>query len=342
MRDYHLVFGGLESGYMKKLTIYIQNRLKHRVKIDILEETDEISVSDFCLERTLWVGTWEFLEHLKGEFAELSLEMCVVLWEEQTDDGQHLCRYQSCEKLYRGIFRRFQKVGIRGSSPDTDRDQEWITFVTDTSPSALLAFTLTCARILSGQKRVLYINFSECCGMKELLEVEPQADLSDLLLALRMGEEIVLDEFTGQLEELCYILPPANPMIQREITKQDAEKLFALLRSEKQYDVILFALGNAFCGCDSLLAESRRVILLTQNEFEHQCAGREWERFVRLCLSKQVEPEFVKVPLITSKNCDVSCLNGWIDGELGVIAQNCMLKKGDGSDEICEMAGDPE
>ena len=201
VRDYNLVLGGLDTGYMKKLTLYIQNRLKHRVHVEIVGDPQQ-KITEDDPERTLWIGSQEFFDLQRDRIPQ---EKRLILWEEAVEDETHLCRYQPVEKLYQGIFQRFRKSGIKTKVLDTDREQDWITFLADTSASDLLAFSLTCAGILGRTYRVLYVCFSECCGMQKLLETEQVQlpDLSDLILALRRGSEnFCLEGFLGQIEEV--------------------------------------------------------------------------------------------------------------------------------------------
>ncbi|MCD7981901.1 MAG: hypothetical protein LUF32_06255 [Clostridiales bacterium] len=320
MQEPAIVLGGFEPVYMQKLAICLGSRLNGEIQVGITEDPKDELLED---RSTIWVGSEQFIESVRGERAAPS---CIVLTEEEDSIG--ICRYQSCEKLYQKIMFRYREMHGAEVHPITAGRQEWIVMTTDDSSSDLLAFSMTCAQILGDRKGVLYLNLSECSGMEELFLLEQGTDLTDLTVALRRKEDVCLEAYARQLEQVDYIMPPANPMILHELREPEIRRLIQTVRNHREYDCVVTALGTGCCGCELFFQAAARIFHLNGGGGLSEYSGREWLRFIRLCLgSKETPIEQIQVPRILTDQGGIHLIHEWKEGSPGRLARNYLEGK---------------
>ncbi len=317
MQDAAVVIGGFEPAYMQKLALYLGDRFGDRASVGIAQ-----AVPSATREDTVWIGSEAFLATVREQEADAR---CILLAEEEGDEETSVYRYQSCEKLYQQIMPLYRKLcGIPAYVPHAHR-QKWIVITSDGASAELLAFSLTCAKVQSRNRHTLYLNFSACSGMEELLLLERGADLSDLIAATRSGETICLEAYVRQMEQMDYILPPANPMILSEMRERDTAHLIEAVAAREEYTAVVVALGTPCRGCDHLIRRATRIFHLTQSGALRECAQREWMRVIALCLgSAQVPVETVRLPQIAAPGSGLHLLTLWEEGAMGQLARRLL------------------
>lgn len=292
---YAMVLGGMEAGYMKKLALYLNDRTEQAMRVGIVQNPAKEQLGD---PKTIWIGSEKFIKSLKGR---VQSERFIVLSEESDEKDEKICRYQSCGKLYQEIMLRCQRYSCLPAAEYVNTKQRWILMTTDGTQAELMAFSLTCAMILGEKGKVLYLNFSQCCGMWGLLCQEEGRDLGDLILALRRGEDFCLDVYTGRLENVDYLMPPANPMILHELREEDMERLMQTVQKDSRYTFVVAALGTVCCGSELLFSVAKTLYHLHTEGHVLQHAKNEWERFARLCMGeRRLDVKEVTVPPIES------------------------------------------
>lgn len=317
MQEPAIVLGGFEPVYMQKLALYLDSRLNGEIQVGITENPKDELLEE---QRTVWIGPEKFIESVHRERAAPT---CIVLSEEDGEDSIGICRYQSCEKLYQKIMLRYGEICGTSVSTAADSRQGWIVMTTDGSAPDLLAFSMTCAQVLGEEKRVLYLNLSECSGMEELFQLERGTDLADLSVDLRMKENVCLDAYVRRLEQVDYIMPPNNPMILHELRKQEIRRLIQTVRGHGEYDCVVAAVGTGCCGCELLFQTADRIFHLSGRGILSECCGREWRRFIRLCLESEEDPtEQIHVPPIVTDQSGIHLIHEWREGPLGQLARN--------------------
>ncbi len=317
MQDAAVVIGGFEPAYMQKLALYLGDRFGDRATVGIAQSAPSAERED-----TVWIGSEAFLAKVREREADAR---CILLAEEEADEGTSVYRYQSCEKLYQQIMPLYRKLcGIPAYVPHAHR-QRWVVITSDGAPAELLAFSLTCAKVQSRNSHTLYLNFTACSRMEELLLLERGADLSDLIAAMRSGETICLDAFVRQMEQIDYILPPINPMILSEMRERDTERLIEAVASREEYTSVVIALGTPCRGCDRMLRRATRIFHLTQSGELRECSLREWMRLIEMCLGPEKVPvETVRLPQIAAPGSGLHLLTLWEEGALGQLAQRLL------------------
>lgn len=334
MQNYAIVLGGLERVYMKKLALYLKERMEAHVRVEILENWE--LQTEYGEKNSVWVGSANFIECFREK---AGIRKYIILSEENEEDETHLFPYQSREKLYRGIRARCCQVQDLSIEKSRGNNQEWIAVTTDGPTGALLAFSVICAQILGKEFRVLYVNLSECCGMEELFSLEWNPDLCDLFLELRKGEKIRLDPYIGKLEQTDYLMPVQNPMILHEVNEEDMKRFLGVICGSG-YERVVFAVGNTFCGCDRIFASASKILHLTKNGIANECAKNAWKQFIARCRpDDSVKTEEVPIPEITGQSTGLHLIDEWLEGTMGRMAER-YLETGREEEGGTSMAGD--
>lgn len=315
VQDRVIAIGGLESAYMRKFVMYLNNRLGKQARIGIVENPDQIKKWD---PETIWIGSEAFIQQVRSRLED---PRCIILSEEVSQEECVICRYQSCERIFQKIMFLHQGGG-NGKFSDAGNRQKWIAVTGDCTVSQLLAFSVTMAHLLAGRERVLYLNLSECSGMGELFLMEPGPDLSDFVLELRCDEKVSTDAFVRRLEQIDCILPPENPMILHEIRGDDVEKLMRTVRSQEQYGAVVIALGCLCCGSEFFFRQASAVYHLTREGESFSESRRAWKRLIGRCLKQQkVSVTQVSLPVIAAESEGIHLIYEWAEGSLGRLAR---------------------
>ncbi len=312
MQDAAVIIGGFEPAYMQKLALYLSARLEDGMRVGIAESAWPAADRD-----TVWIGSERFLSSVRDQSKDAR---CILLAEEPGDEDA-VYRYQSCEKLYQQIMLRYRQFpGVPAAVPRTGR-QRWMVLTTDGAAASLLAFSVTCAQILGKRGRTLYLNFSECSGMAELFLLEPGADLCDLAAACRKEDPVCLEAFVRQIEEMDYIMPPANPMILHELTESDIDRLIQAVGQSEAYTYVVAALGTTCRGCDRFFRMAEHIFHLTEKGLVNTCSQREWLDFISLCIGGGDRVEQIYLPQIKAESGGFHLIHMWQEGALGQLAR---------------------
>ncbi len=324
MQEHVIVLGGFEPAYMQKLALYFNSRIGDDARVEIVKERREPFTPE--AGRT-WIGSEEFIGKVQSCGEDSA---CIVLSEDVSEDMYHVFRYQPCERLYQKIMFRYRQMQGAPSVSVDDARQAWIVITADTAVSFLLAFSLTCAQILGERTGVLYLNLSECCGMEEVFLLERGMDLMDAAVELQKDGEVCLDACIRRLEQVDYIMPPVNPMILHELREREIQRLIHAVKQKRKYGFVVVALGSTCCGCDLFFRTAARIFHLVGQGYLSACGGKEWGRFIRLCLGKQEIPvEQISVPQISVEQGGLHLIREWQEGALGRAVRACLDREVD-------------
>lgn len=336
MRHCSIVLGGLESGYMKKLALYLKERLALQVQVGILKDEEPQADKDDAISK-IWVGSESFIRYLR-DFTQC--RNLIILTEDEEEDETHVFQYQSCEKLYRSIWMRCQRMLHFPDAGIVGKKQHWLVVTTDSSVGALLAFSMVCAQILGEKANVLYVNLSECCGMEELFSLEHDLDLSDLFLELRKEKDVHLEKYAGRMEQADYLMPMSNPTILHETDDEDMKRFLHMIHSSTRYEWIVFAVGNTLCGCEQIFVSAERIFHLSGNGIANSCVRNAWLRFIHQCQNEEgAEIEQIPVAEAGGDSCGSHLIYEWMEGMPGKMARKYLEKRNDSGDGG-SMAGD--
>lgn len=319
MQNEGILLSGFEKNYMQRLALYLKQRLGRQAVIGIVD------TEDYKQEAISWEkGFWIIPKHYEERFKERSSRQnYLVLAEEESDEPCHLCRYQSCENLFRKMTAQFPQLRLLAAGSPLERRQQMMVMTSDGTAVELLAFSLLSARYLAGNQQVLYLNLTECSGMEQLLSLNLDRDLGDLILDLRKKKDISLDAYSGKIQDVRCIFPAANPMILHEFTEKDILALLELLQREAYYDWIIFAVGTTCSGCEKIVQAANRVVHLRGEGMLADCMKQEWIRFLKQCLEQQdTGIEQVLLPEFSIEGYGLHTLDDWLGGPPGLAVRS--------------------
>lgn len=327
MQKYTVSLGGLETGYMQKLALYLSERLGNSAQVGVIEKADEeVAVPP---GKNVWIGSEAFIDTLGKKKAAGDR---IILTEEEPAESAgeiKICRYQPSEKLYQKIMQHIQKMTPVPQVSQPETRQKWAVITADVSAGALLAFSLTYALILGETAGVLYLNLSELSGMEGLLSLEKGKDFSDYMMNLREGGGSMTDGYSGRLENIDYLLPAFNPMILHEIQEEDICKMLQSIRQDARYEWVVVAMGNTCPGCQHILSGADRLIHLTGSGLLQECSRKEWTQFVRLCReNRSFDMEQVVCPGFSCMERGIPLLYEWMEGPEGELIRG-LIRKGE-------------
>ncbi|MCC8018067.1 MAG: hypothetical protein LIO39_05610 [Lachnospiraceae bacterium] len=311
MRENAIVIGGFEPSYMRKLALYLTSRLGAQIQVGLADDPQAVRSDE---DHVVWVGSEAFLAQLRERE---EAPQCILLSENREEEDA-VWRYQSCEKLYQGIMTRYRQMNRVMPVAAARTKQKWIAVTSDQGMPALLVFSLVCAQILGEKEGVLYLNFSECCGMERLFLLESGADLTDLFAEAAADRPLCLDACVRKLEQTDYILPPANPMVLHELRETDIGRLIQAVERRSEYEYVVVAVGTSCCGCEAFFRRASRIFHLTGEDLLSGCCREDWTELTRLCVGddgRAAEPVYLRE--VRADLPGLHLIHEWIGGEVG-------------------------
>ena len=160
------------------------------------------------------------------------------------------------------------------------------------------SFALTLGQILAKEKAVLYLNLEEYSGFEELMGKGFSHNLSDLLYYVRQDNQNLLHRMNGMIQtvnNLDYIAPVQTPADIRGTAWQDWEKLFRMITTDSQYEVIVLDIGNGTDENFQLLSLCKRIYMPVLADAMSACKIAQFENLVRIWDFPQILERTVKI-----------------------------------------------
>lgn len=289
MRNYHITFCGLEADYMKKLALYMKQRLQGRADVGIWEG----ELFSECLKEAkknegqclhhVWIGSAECIRWLEQNTDYRHL---IIMRQEQECELERdsIFQYQPCSGIYAEFWQCCKEFGICESSEGVPEHQGWIYVTGKGISGSCMPFAVMLARGMNKNGKVLLVTLSECSGIRELLLLEEGHDFADLVLGLRSDPEMGIEHYVGQIEGLDFILPSLNPMHLYEVTDTDMDIFLRSIRKKCEYKYVVFLAENCLQGTDRILRGCSHVFLLkNEDAFGTVCANG-FRTFYKMCM----------------------------------------------------------
>ena len=317
---------GLNHIYMKKLSIYLQKRLKKQAVIRVWEQGREGQIGVDTQAQTRIVLAGETFMHRIREYVP-DPDACICLTvtnDRQLCSDEVLYMYQPADALCSRILKSAQKADKAAVRRNAQAGPQIYTFFGADSSAGLFAYSMTCAKLLSADRQTLFVNLCSCSGMRRLLGLAPaQTDLSDLFVALRKGRQSDPLSYTGHTEGLDYILPLENPGILDELTAEDLE-LFIQNLHTGTYDAVVIAQDGMHAWTKSLIACSAHVICLTDHYLPTWCRYKEMYAYYERCGGRKEKwTELKTVPVLPVETGE-HLLSEWENGCAGELVRRML------------------
>lgn len=274
---------------MKKVTVAIcevNDAYRERLtEYFIRKKAGQIQVSGFSTKKSylqnknkkfdivLWSRGFEGIEQQENK-SELYIYMSTAPQMEEAVKPV-IFKYQSADEIMRSMFEYYLQL----KKPDTyvsRKNKEIIGIYSPTRSRMQTPFALTLAQMLAGEKKILYVNFSEWAGFGNWLKEEYHRDLADLLYLISgYGNQLqgTLECVLHSINRIDYIPPISDGQLLYKIREEDYLALLHLLTEKTDYEVIFLDFGVMVPGFFSLLEQCTSIYsVIDQGELaKSQC-----------------------------------------------------------------------
>lgn len=319
-----------DKQYLAQLQAYLLRKKDLFFRLYAFNSKEEYLSSKEQYDALLVTGDlWE------KELEKATLARVILLHEgwipTQAKGGFAVAKYQSAEQLFQQISAMLwqEKKGLpRRTFPKNAR---LIGVYSPVHVGNQMVFSMTMARLLGEQEKVLYINLMEHSGFYSLTEAVAKKDIGDLLYGMLETENnftMGLHSIRQTYANFDYIPPAVNPEHLSEIPRVLYEKLFFSLKHQSGYDVVIIDFGRVFLGFAETIAVLERLYCLGKSGKIDLCRMEEFEEYLRKETSygrKKVQ----KLVLPDRLACRESSnpLDYSLYGEMGDYIRGCLYGK---------------
>lgn len=170
--------------------------------------------------------------------------------------------------------------------------------------------SISIAKQIGKQKKVLYLNLIENSGMEELFEENFEEDISDFFYYLKQDKSDLQERLQGFLyhtRDFDYIPAAFQSKGLYELSEKEREKFFLLLHVLK-YDVIIIDFGNSIMGLEELCKASDSVYCITREKWTSQIRLNHFMKTMLNFEEEKAKIQVCAVPLklntLGLKQCD--------------------------------------
>ena len=291
-----------ESSYTGQLTRYFDMHRRLPFEVQAFSAPDTLSdFADAHIIDLLLVSS----EFINDVMEEENIRKVMMLTEEQEDvlaqKSGIACayKYQSADKLLQKVLEYYESE--YSASKESDVKGRETTFYAVYSPikrCGKTGFSMMLGQAMSEQKRVLYMNFEEYPGFRQLFG-NVEGDSSDLLLYLLQGRAGIYQKLRSLVKtigRMDYLPPGIGHTDFRSLQWEHWERLLESIRLEGVYDAVILDLGEMPEVLFQIFAYCRKIYVpklgdtLSEaklKEFRWVCNNEE----NRDCLKRMIELE---------------------------------------------------
>lgn len=290
-----------DTEYMQRLGNYISKQENKVFQIYFFSDREYLKEALEHKKFDILVLGEDFLEI--GEcYAKQSL--CIYLSDgsviEEYSSSPILFKYQAADHILREIHYHWKDFS--GMSKKIERFSEKKEMITVFSPlheKLQTPFVFALAEKMAENAKVLYINFTLCCGFQKLCKLETGMDLGDLFYLIKEDQSRFFFKLKSSVYAMgdFFVIPPvSNPEILTELEKEELKTFLYLLRERTEYEVILLDLGSMLPGFFEILKESTKVWIPESENAYEKAAIIELERLIKK-KEKQLEKKVLRILL---------------------------------------------
>ncbi len=185
-----------------------------------------------------------------------------LLWEEETEEPDHIFKYQSMEKVF-NLVAEFRAAPVAcESSGHHGGESRLMGIYSPINHELQLPFAMALCQTMRNQGRVLFLDLEEVSILPDLLSTDQELNLMDLLYDLQcQDQEPDLFKYTQSFMGFSYIAPFINANEISEIDEETWRRLFDLME-RSAYDRIVILFGRSICGFKRALAGLNKLYVL--------------------------------------------------------------------------------
>lgn len=161
-------------------------------------------------------------------------------------------RYQSMESIIHEIMALSgNDKEDRNAAGIISAEREIIGVYSPVHHEMQMPFSLVFAQLMSGKRKVLYLNLMAHSGFMELFDLSGEYDLGDMIVKLRTHRLFpeMYRACVYEMEGISYILPFHNPENLHEMSREDFCALIQFIQGQTDVEIILIDFGD---GLDKL------------------------------------------------------------------------------------------
>lgn len=260
-----LVVCDLDEAYVEAFAAYLLEKLED------VEISTYTNVLDFKRDQNKMydVGILgkEFLEVLERDSANNILEKLYLCDERIASEYEYLpmvYKFQSME-IVEEMLRRIQMRVRKSQWEDRGKSQgaHIIGIYSPISHELQMPFGLALCQTYSEQGKVLYVDIEELSIMQSLMCKDGGKNMQDLFYYLKQDKEIEIEEFVSSFMGVDYLRPFNNPEELNEVSKEDWEKFFSIIKLGG-YDNVVVLFGRTIQGFSNIIRGYDELIVLSK------------------------------------------------------------------------------
>ena len=290
-----LAICGEEKEYVQRLSECIRGICKN--DMEVLLFTDSGAFAEFLKSNTVRICL--ALENFEIKSRD-GIENLVLLTEEESSEGK-VCMYMSVDRIYSEAMAMCASGKGSGGSVGRIGEKEIIGIYTPIKRGFQTTFALTLGQILSGKKKVLYLNFESFSGFDALIGRISPNDLMDLLYFSECDDSNFayrVDSLKERIGDLDFIAPTKAFVKFSLVTKAQWEKLIDTIVAKTDYETLILDLSENVNGLLDILKKCSLVYTITDTDRVATAKVAQYESMLRESSYSEIlsKTENIRIP----------------------------------------------
>ena len=288
MQKIKMALCDVDKVYCERFAAYMMNQKAREIELYIYSETGQLPGAEKMRTFDLVLAGSGF-EELSSETNTLYLsDVCGTQTAENRGQGEKIMihpktvsKYQPMEQLLHEIYVQTGRVKKERETEFAGKLEVYGVFSPGGHEMQEL-FSVMHAQNLSRDKKVLYLNFLEFSGFRELFEQTGEYDIADVILQLRRGKMDVeyLRNCVYEIAGISVILPFENPENMKQTDSKELENLITFIGGNTDFEILIIDFGMSMQKLLNCLKLCEKVFLLGKEGFFYECRENQFYRWI--------------------------------------------------------------
>ena len=266
------------------IDIFLENMQKEDYDLVLLEESmGKIAAEAGGLKMPVLILTSDVGEYVAEEVPQMAQTVQDSQEKKKIWEPSYTSKFQPMDAMLRKIYLMTDTKEHRKRGQYALSEMEVVGVCSPIHHEMQQLFSIVHAMQMSGQKRILYLNFLEYSGFLELFAQNCEYDMGDLIIRLRNGKltSELFRQCVYEMRDISYIAPFQNPENIQEFCLQDYQLLLGYLAEYTDYEMVIVDLGGGMKSVLHLLAECSHIFCLMKDGFFYQCQLKEFLEYAQ-------------------------------------------------------------
>lgn len=298
--------------YCERFAAYMMNHKAQEIELNIYSTIEQFTGDEKMGNFDLVIAGSGFEEFSSDVNIMYLSDLCgnqaaeEAMWEKDTIPQKKIVtKYQPMEQLLHEIYvqagmTKREPVGVQVAthgkvigvvSPECHEMQE--------------LFSVMHAVNLGREQKVLYFNFLEFSGFRELFGQTGNFDFTDVVLKLRSGE-LTTEYFWNcvyEMSGISVILPFENPENIRQIGRQEWEQFIDFMEQNTDFEVLVVDFGVSMPELADCMSRCDELLLIGREGYFYECSDKHFYEWLEKTGHQAVAEKIRKVNVpYTAKN----------------------------------------